>query len=83
MEQRVRAAKLPIIAELGTASITINEFLQLEVGDVIQLEQSIHEPLVVKIGHIPKFIGQPGKRNKKLAVQILAMSEGDGDSHDE
>ncbi|NNV05013.1 flagellar motor switch protein FliM [Geobacillus sp. C56-T2] len=83
LEQRVRAAKLPIIAELGTASITINEFLQLEVGDVIQLEQSIHEPLVVKIGHIPKFIGQPGKRNKKLAVQILAMSEGDGDSHDE
>ncbi|MGZ0085254.1 flagellar motor switch protein FliM [Caldibacillus thermoamylovorans] len=83
LEQRVRAAKLPIIAELGTASITINEFLQLEVGDVIQLEQSIHEPLVVKIGHIPKFIGQPGKRNKKLAVQILAMCEGDGDSHDE
>lgn len=83
IEQRIRAAKLPIIAELGTAVITVNEFLQLEAGDVIQLEQSIHEPLVVKIGHIPKFIGQPGKRNKKLALQILAMIEGDEDDHDE
>ena len=30
IEQRIRAAKLPIIAELGTAVITVNEFLQLE-----------------------------------------------------
>ncbi|AGT31545.1 flagellar motor switch protein FliM [Geobacillus genomosp. 3] len=83
IEQRIRTARLPIVAELGTAVVTVGEFLQLEVGDVIQLEQSIHEPLVVKIGHIPKFIGQPGKRNKKLAVQILATIEGGEEGHDE
>jgi len=83
IERRIRAAQLPIVAELGTAVVTVGEFLQLEVGDVIQLKQSIHEPLVVKIGHIPKFIGQPGKRNKKLAVQILAMIEGGEESYDE
>jgi len=83
IERRIRTAQLPIVAELGTAVVTVGEFLQLEVGDVIQLEQSIHEPLVVKIGHIPKFIGQPGKRNKKLAVQILAMIEGGEESDDE
>lgn len=83
IEQGIRAAQLPIVAELGTAAVTVGEFLQLEVGDVIQLGQSIHDPLVIKIGHIPKFIGQPGKRNKKLAVQILAMIEGDEAGHDE
>ncbi|MBB6282169.1 MULTISPECIES: flagellar motor switch protein FliM [Geobacillus] len=83
IERRIRTAQLPIVAELGTAVVTVGEFLQLEVGDVIELEQSIHEPLVVKIGHIPKFIGQPGKRNKKLAVQILAMIEGGEENHDE
>jgi flagellar motor switch protein FliM len=83
LEERIRLAKLPIIAELGTAVITIEEFLQLEVGDVIELEQSIHQPLLVKVGNIPKFIGQPGKRNKKLAVQILGMVKGDETDDDE
>jgi flagellar motor switch protein FliM len=83
LEGRIRLAKLPIIAELGTAAITIEEFLQLEVGDVIELEQSIHQPLLVKVGNIPKFIGQPGKRNKKLAVQILGMVKGDENDDDE
>ncbi|EZP78047.1 flagellar motor switch protein FliM [Parageobacillus genomosp. 1] len=83
LEERIRLAKLPIIAELGTAAITIEEFLQLEVGDVIELEQSIHQPLLVKVGNIPKFIGQPGKRNKKLAVQILGMVKGDENDDDE
>jgi flagellar motor switch protein FliM len=83
LEERIRLAKLPIIAELGTAAITIEEFLQLEVGDIIELEQSIHQPLLVKVGNIPKFIGQPGKRNKKLAVQILGMVKGDENDDDE
>jgi flagellar motor switch protein FliM len=83
LEERIRYAKLPVIAELGTATITIEEFLQLEVGDVIELTQSIHQPLLVKVGDIPKFIGQPGKRNKKLAVQILGTVKGGEHDDDE
>lgn len=83
LEERIRFAKLPIVAELGTATITIEEFLQLEVGDVIELTQSIHQPLLVKVGDIPKFIGQPGKRNKKLAVQILGKVKGGEHDDDE
>jgi flagellar motor switch protein FliM len=83
IERRIRFAKLPIIAELGTATITIQEFLQLEVGDVIELDQSIQQPLLIKVGDIPKFIGQPGKRNKRLAVQILDAFKGEEDYNDE
>jgi flagellar motor switch protein FliM len=71
LEKRIRLAQLPIIAELGTSAITIQEFLQLDVGDVIQLDQTIQQPLIVKIGGIPKYIAQPGKVNKRLAVQII------------
>jgi flagellar motor switch protein FliM len=71
LEKRIKLAQLPIIAELGTSTITIQEFLQLDVGDVIQLDQTIQQPLIVKVGDIPKYIGQPGKVNKRLAVQII------------
>jgi flagellar motor switch protein FliM len=71
LEKRIKLAELPVIAELGTSMITIQEFLQLDVGDVIQLDQTIQQPLTVKVGDIPKYIGQPGKVNKRLAVQII------------
>jgi len=71
LEKRIKLAQLPIIAELGTSMITVQEFLQLDVGDVIQLDQTIQQPLIVKVGDIPKYIGQPGKVNKRLAVQII------------
>lgn len=83
LKKRIKVAKLPVIAELGTATITIQEFLQLDVGDVIQLDQSIQQPLVIKIGDVPKFIGQPGKMNKRLAVQVLDTLKGGGDNDDE
>lgn len=82
LEKRLKRAHVPVIAELGTATITIQEFLQLGVGDVIQLDQTIHEPLVVKIGEVPKFTGQPGKMHKRLAVQILDTIKG-GEDDDE
>lgn len=83
LEKRIKVAKLPVIAELGTATITIQEFLQLDVGDVIQLDQSIQQPLIIKIGDVPKFIGQPGKMNKRLAVQVLDTLKGGEDNNDE
>ena len=43
---------------------------------MIELNQSIENPLLIKVGEIPKFIGQPGKVNKKLAVQVIRNIEG-------
>ncbi|WP_035098207.1 flagellar motor switch protein FliM [Anoxybacteroides tepidamans] len=83
LEKRIKVAQIPVIAELGTATITIQEFLQLDVGDVIQLDQTIQQPLTIKVGDIPKFIGQPGKVSKKLAVQVLDTLKGGEDNNDE
>ncbi|MCD7033772.1 flagellar motor switch protein FliM [Metabacillus sp. GX 13764] len=71
LQKRIQVAKIPILAELGSAEITFGEFMELQTGDVIQMDQTIRDPLVVKIGEKAKFIGQPGKLNKKLAVQII------------
>lgn len=76
IEKNIQKASVPIAAELGSSEITISEFLMLDVGDVIELNQPINEPLILKIGGVPKFVGQPGKINKKLAIQILDTVKG-------
>ncbi|MEC0274251.1 MULTISPECIES: flagellar motor switch protein FliM [Peribacillus] len=76
LEKRIRNADLPIISELGSTDITIEDFLQLDVGDVIDLNKAIDEPLTITIGGIPKYSGQPGKVGKKHAIQILDILKG-------
>lgn len=76
LETRIRNSDLPIISELGTTDITIQDFLLLDVGDVIDLNQAIDQPLLIKIAGIPKYSGQPGKVGKKHAIQILDILKG-------
>lgn len=71
LERRIKKAELPIQAILGESSISVQEFLNLNVGDVIQLDQLVDSPLQIKIADHPKFIGQPGKMKHNLAIQIL------------
>jgi flagellar motor switch protein FliM len=83
LEEGIKDAKVPLAVELGSTSIKIEEFLHLELGDVIRLNQTIAEPMVVKIDKIPKFLGQPGKSGTKMAVQIMDMIvEGDEEKYE-
>lgn len=81
LEENIKKAVIPISAELGNSQISIQDFLMLDIGDVIELNQSIENPLLIKVGEIPKFIGQPGKVNKKLAVQVLETWKGGEDDN--
>jgi flagellar motor switch protein FliM len=82
LEKRIKTAQVPVVAELGSSDITIDDFLMLDIGDVIQLNRRINDPLLVKVGEIPKFTAQPGELNKSLAVQILESLKG-GEEDDE
>lgn len=84
LEQRVTKAKLPITAELGSSQISIHEFLNLGVGDVITLGKSVDSGLDIKVGDKLKYIGSPGTVRDKIAVQILEIiDEGVEEAHDE
>lgn len=82
LEKRIQNADVPVVVELGESEISIQDFLMLDIGDVIELNQLIDQPLTIKVGEVPKFIGQPGKVNKKLAIQVLDTLKG-GDDNDE
>ncbi len=80
LREGVKKAKVPVVAQLGKTEVTIEDFLTMGVGDVIDLGTGIGDPLTVCVGNVPKFIAQPGRSKKKLAVQILeTVKGGDGD----
>lgn len=82
LENKVKKSQVPLVAELGTSEIAIEDFLLLDIGDVIELDQAIDKPLVVKVGGIPKFTGQVGKVKRHMGIQILDVLKG-GDDDDE
>lgn len=80
LREGIKKAKVPVVAQLGKTEVTIEDFLSMGVGDVLDLGTGIGEPLTVCVGKVPKFIAQPGRSKKKLAVQILeTLKGGDGD----
>lgn len=79
---RIKMAEVPVVAILGTSEVTVQELMEMQIGDMIRLDQSVNEPLMIKVGDVPKFYGQPGKKKKKLAVQILGHIERGDDADD-
>ncbi|MBM7644365.1 flagellar motor switch protein FliM [Scopulibacillus daqui] len=78
----IKKSLLPVVSELGQSEMTVKEFLDLNVGDVIMLKQKVTDPNIIKVGGYPKFYGQFGKRSQRLAVQILNTFD-EGDESDE
>ncbi len=77
IEQKIRQTPLPMVVELGSANMKVEEFLQLDSGDIIQLNKGIHEPLDVFVENNKKFLAQPGKSKNRMAVQIIEQLEGE------
>lgn len=82
LEKRLKKAPLQVVAELGHGKMSIQDFLYLEVGDVISLDSKIDDPLVVRVGGVPKFTAQPGHLKSWMAMQIIETLTG-GDDDDE
>lgn len=73
LKKTIRKTSLPLIVELGYSKLTVREFLQLSKGDVIRLEQTVDDLLVLKIGPKEKFRVQPGLSRGKKAVRIVEV----------
>ncbi|WP_018132552.1 flagellar motor switch protein FliM [Effusibacillus pohliae] len=75
IRKTLQKAFLPITVELGSSTISVGEFLQLAVGDVIKLDQAIDQNVQIKIGNSPKYLGQPGTSRGRIAVQVTEVLE--------
>lgn len=82
LKEQLKQTMIPLRAVLGTSTISVSEFLNLAQGDVIQLEQSPDDQIVIKVGEKPKFLGQPGTIKGRLAIQIQEVLIEGGEDHD-
>lgn len=83
LERKVTHTRVPMIVELGSISISIREFLNLNFGDVLQLDTMVEDELPVVIGSNPKFYCRPGTFGKRAAVQITRIASERDENTDE
>jgi len=76
---RLRRVDLPIIAYVGATRLTIRELLELDSGDVIQLNQRTDDEFAVQIGEEYRYFAKPGVHRKHNAVKITRIISGPDD----
>lgn len=70
IEVAISKAKIPIRALLGRSVISVNDFVNLQKGDIIKLDTRVEDELDVYVGNIKKFSALPGASQDSYAVRI-------------
>lgn len=73
VEALISRAKIPVKAVLGNSVITVADFSQLQVGDIVKLDTKVDEELDVFVGDIRKFAALPGASGKEYAVRVTQI----------
>ena len=73
IEMAINKAQIPIKALLGKSSISVMDFINLQIGDIIKLDTLVEDELDVYVGNIVKFRALPGSGADKYAVKVTEI----------
>lgn len=73
IESLISRAPMPVKAVLGHSVITVNDFINLQVGDIIRLDTQVDEELDIYVGNIKKFTALPGATGDNYAVRVMSI----------
>ncbi len=73
VEALISKAPMPIKAVLGNSSISVNDFIGLQLGDIIRLDTKVNEALNIFVGNMRKFTALPGASGDNYAVRITSV----------
>ena len=77
IEVAISNAKIPIRAVLGKSTISVNDFIHMQKGDIIKLNTKINDEVKVYVGNIDKFTALPGSSSGSNAVKISTILRGE------
>jgi flagellar motor switch protein FliM len=60
---------------LGNSNMTVKDFLQLEVGDILQLNKHVNSPMDMYVEDKLKYKVISGKQKGNLAIKIVEINE--------
>lgn len=73
IETMLKRVDVPIKAVLGKSVISVNDFANLQVGDVIRLDSHVDDELSVYVGNIKKFTALPGASKDLYAARVMSV----------
>ena len=68
--QAMKEVQLPIRVYLGDVDVALKNLINLAEGDVLQLNTSVNDNLIMQVAELTRFEVKVGKSGKHLAVQI-------------
>ncbi len=73
IEAAISKAKIPIKAVLGKSAISVNDFVNMQVGDIIRLNTKVDDEMNVFVGNLRKFTALPGASSDAYAVRLTSV----------
>lgn len=73
IETAINKAQIPMKAVLGKSSVSVMDFINLQVGDIIKLDSHVNDELDVFVGNIVKFKALPGSGAENYAVKVTEI----------
>jgi flagellar motor switch protein FliM len=70
-----QAVPLGLSVRFSPVHLAGDELERLAVGDVVRLGHPVGEPLVAEVDGHPLFLARPGRRGRRLAVEIADLVE--------
>lgn len=73
IESMIKRTTVPVKAVLGKSIVSVMDFANLQVGDVIRLDSKVDQELPIYVGNLKKFTALPGTDKDKYAVRVMTV----------
>lgn len=73
LEEEIQEVPATVIAQSGTITLSINQILHLQAGDILDLDYNPNTPLKVLVEDKLKFLAIPGTHNGKKAINLTSV----------
>ncbi|HEX3573801.1 MAG TPA: flagellar motor switch protein FliM [Rhodopila sp.] len=81
LADELRETDVELEAVLGEQTMGLSEMLALKVGSQIIFRLSAEDPVLLRCGNVPLFLGKAGNRRNRIAIQIEEKLSTDGKTH--
>lgn len=79
LRRRVEQCRVRLVARLGQAELPVRDFLRLDVGSVVVLEQRVADEVPLYVGNQLAFYGRPGVTGGRMMVTVRRRARGPAD----
>ncbi|MDR0842486.1 MAG: flagellar motor switch protein FliM [Acidobacteriota bacterium] len=71
--QLLSGVPVTLSGEIRDCNLTVNELLKVTVGDVIELDHRVCDPICLCVGGVEKYMGRIVQRRGKIALEVQDM----------